>query len=633
MEFYLDPIFHMWFVLGLTLCAVVAFARDKWPLEVTSVGILTILLLFGQFFPLLNAQGRNQLDAMTLLSGFANPSLVAVLALLVMGQAVIQTDALRPVSRLFRASSPLFAWISIFAILIFVLGVSAFMNNTPLVILAIPIIQALAAQVKLSESRIMMPLSYAAILGGMMTLVGSSTNLLVSSAMEELGYSPIGFWDFTKPGLVLAAVGFVYVVLIVPRIMPERRSMTEDFVGSEKEFIAEFDVAPSSSLVGMECEEGRFPQLPDLNVRLIQRAGQLILPPFEGYVIEANDILIVAATRDSLAQILSKHPGYLLSEDEADILSKFHSEEEGEEEPRDLDDKELARSRTLAEVMINPGSRLVDMSLEQIGFHRQFKTIILGIQRRARVVRRRLGRIRLEAGDVLLVCGSRTAIEDLRGNQDMIVLSGSKQDLAKVKKAPVAAAIFLFVIALAAAGMMTIPVAAITGAVAMIATGCLNVRQATRAVDRKIFLLVGSMLALGAALKTTNGAGYLAERLLELPFVDTPLALAVVLFIIVAITTNVLTNNACAILFTPIAMNLANEVGIDPMTLAITVIFAANCSFASPIGYQTNLLVMGPGHYRFGDFIKAGVPLILILWVTYIFVAHYYFGLNGLWFK
>ncbi|MEE3322366.1 MAG: SLC13 family permease, partial [Pseudomonadota bacterium] len=340
-----------------------------------------------------------------------------------------------------------------------------------------------------------------------------------------------------------------------------------------------------------------------------------------------------AATRDSLAQILSKHPGYLLSEDEADILSKFHSEEEGEEEPRDLDDKELARSRTLAEVMINPGSRLVDMSLEQIGFHRQFKTIILGIQRRARVVRRRLGRIRLEAGDVLLVCGSRTAIEDLRGNQDMIVLSGSKQDLAKVKKAPVAAAIFLFVIALAAAGMMTIPVAAITGAVAMIATGCLNVRQATRAVDRKIFLLVGSMLALGAALKTTNGAGYLAERLLELPFVDTPLALAVVLFIIVAITTNVLTNNACAILFTPIAMNLANEVGIDPMTLAITVIFAANCSFASPIGYQTNLLVMGPGHYRFGDFIKAGVPLILILWVTYIFVAHYYFGLNGLWFK
>ncbi len=632
MEFYLDPSFHMWFALGLTFFAVVAFARDKWPLEVTSGLIITSLLLFGQFFPLLDAQGSNQLDSMTLLSGFANPSLVAVLALLVMGQAVIQTDALRPISRLFQTSNPILAWVSIISILVFVLTISAFMNNTPLVILAIPIIQVLTAQVGISESRIMIPLSYAAILGGMMTLVGSSTNLLVSSAMEELGYDPLGFWDFTIPGMVLAAVGFVYVVFVLPQIMPDRRSMTQDFVGNEKEFIAEFDVDPASTLVGMQCEEGKFPQLPNLSVRLIQRAGQLILPPFEGYEIEANDILIVAATRDSLAQILSKHPGYLLSADESDVLTKFNQGDEGEDSPRELEEKEQAQSRTLAEVMIAPSSRLIDMSLEQIGFHRQFKTIILGIQRRARVVRRRLGRIRLEAGDVLLVCGSGTAIEDLRHNQDMIVLSGSKQDLAKVKKAPVAAVVFLFVIAMAASGVMSIPVAAISGAVAMIATGCLNVRQATRAVDRKIFLLVGSMLALGASLKITNGANFIAERILELPFVESPLALALVLFLLVALTTNILTNNACAILFTPIALNLATEMGIDPITFAITVIFAANCSFASPIGYQTNLLVMGPGHYRFSDFMKAGVPLILILWVTYIFIAHYYFGLNGLWF-
>tara|TARA_R110002124_G_scaffold64985_2_gene177767 strand:- start:582275 stop:584152 length:1878 start_codon:yes stop_codon:yes gene_type:complete len=622
----------MWFALGLTFFAVVAFARDKWPLEVTSGLIITSLLLFGQFFPLLDAQGSNQLDSMTLLSGFANPSLVAVLALLVMGQAVIQTDALRPISRLFQTSNPILAWVSIISILVFVLTISAFMNNTPLVILAIPIIQVLTAQVGISESRIMIPLSYAAILGGMMTLVGSSTNLLVSSAMEELGYDPLGFWDFTIPGMVLAAVGFVYVVFVLPQIMPDRRSMTQDFVGNEKEFIAEFDVDPASTLVGMQCEEGKFPQLPNLSVRLIQRAGQLILPPFEGYEIEANDILIVAATRDSLAQILSKHPGYLLSADESDVLTKFNQGDEGEDSPRELEEKEQAQSRTLAEVMIAPSSRLIDMSLEQIGFHRQFKTIILGIQRRARVVRRRLGRIRLEAGDVLLVCGSGTAIEDLRHNQDMIVLSGSKQDLAKVKKAPVAAVVFLFVIAMAASGVMSIPVAAISGAVAMIATGCLNVRQATRAVDRKIFLLVGSMLALGASLKITNGANFIAERILELPFVESPLALALVLFLLVALTTNILTNNACAILFTPIALNLATEMGIDPITFAITVIFAANCSFASPIGYQTNLLVMGPGHYRFSDFMKAGVPLILILWVTYIFIAHYYFGLNGLWF-
>ena len=180
---------------------------------------------------------------------------------------------------------------------------------------------------------------------------------------------------------------------------------------------------------------------------------------------------------------------------------------------------------------------------------------------------------------------------------------------------------------LAATGMLSIPVAAITGAVLLIATNCLNIRQATRAIDRKIFLLVGSMLALGTALQVTGGANFLAEQILQLPFSDQPLMIAGVLFLMVALTTNILTNNACAILFTPIAMNIATNLGVDPFIFAVTVIFAANCSFASPIGYQTNLLVMGPGHYRFSDFIKAGLPLILLLWGVYLLIAKFYYGL------
>jgi di/tricarboxylate transporter len=175
--------------------------------------------------------------------------------------------------------------------------------------------------------------------------------------------------------------------------------------------------------------------------------------------------------------------------------------------------------------------------------------------------------------------------------------------------------------------VLSIPVAAILGSVLMLVTGCLNIRQATRAVDRKIFLLVGSMLALGTALEVTGGALYVAEQLLRLPYTDVPLVLAAILFLLVAVATNILTNNACAILFTPIALNLATNAGIDPHIFAITVVLGANCSFASPIGYQTNLLVMGPGHYRFRDFMKAGVPLLFIMWIAYIFVAHYYFGL------
>lgn len=623
----------MWFVLILTGFAIISFTREKFPLEVTSVAMLTALLLFGQFFPVLDANGQNLLNAGVLLQGFANPSLIAVLALLVMGQAIIQTDALKSVTQLFITPNKKLALLSIFCILVFVMTVSSFMNNTPLVIIAIPIIQALALSAGFSESRLMLPLSYAAILGGMTTLVGSSTNLLVSSAMQELGYDPLGFFDFFVPGAILAGVGFVYVIVILPKLLPVRSSLASQLVGDKKEFIAEIDVANDSKLIGMECVNGQFPLLPNLKIRLIQRMGHLILPPFEGYKIEAGDIMIVAATRDSLADILAQYPGFLLSDEEQQLMgkapvSKKDSEIEDDEEdgPVELEEK-VQETRILAEIMITPASRMIEMTLDQVGFQRQFGAVVLGIQRRARVVRRRLGRIRLEPGDVLLVAGSQGAIESMRHNQDLIVLSGSKRELTVPKKAPLAGIIMLGTIALAALGIMTIPVAAITGAALLIATDCLNIRQATRAIDRKIFLLVGSMLALGTALQVTGGANFIAEIMLRAPFADDALAMITLLFIVVALLTNILSNNATAILFTPIAINLALNLGVDPTIFAFAVIFAANCSFVSPIGYQTNLLVMGPGHYRFKDFIKAGVPLIFIIWGAFYLIAKYYYAL------
>ncbi len=620
-----DNFYHMCFVLFLTAVAIVLFAREKVPLEVTSIGILTLLLLFGQIFPIADATGKNQLDAAHLLAGFANPSLIAVLALLVMGQGIIQTDALRPLSELFMTSSKILAWLSIAGILVFVTTVSAFLNNTPLVIIAIPVIQALAVTSGVSQSRVMIPLSFAAILGGMTTLIGSSTNLLVSSSMTELGYEALDFFEFTIPGSMMAAVGFIYVLFIAPFILKDRSSMTQDLVGDKKEFVAEIDINEDSPLIGEECINGHFAKLPEMNIKLIQRKGHLILPPFEGYKIEKNDVMIVATTRDQLSVVLSKYPGFLLSEDEAEVIDRVNDRLAEEERGDDKIDKKM--TRLVAEVMIPPASRLIDMTLEQANFHRQFGVIVLGIQRRARVVRRRLGRIRLEPGDTLLVAGSPASIELARDNADVILLSGSKKELPVPKKAPLAAVIFLGVISLAAAGLMSIPVAAVTGAVVMIATNCLNIRQATRAIDRKIFLLVGSMLAIGTALQASDGAQFIANSLLTLPLPGGNLAQLALLFILVAITTNVLSNNACAILFTPIAMNMAANLGVDPMIFAITVVFAANCSFASPIGYQTNLLVMGPGHYKFRDFLISGVPLVIILWVTYIFIAKFYFGI------
>ena len=626
MEF-IDINYHMWFALIVTVVAVASFVRERVPIEVTCVALLTSLLLFGHFFPLRDGLGINQLKPEAFLAGFANPSLIAVLALLVMGQGMIQTDALRVITNLFVFTGKKAVWISIVSILVFVCIFSAFMNNTPLVVIAIPLMQALAMSAGLSESRLMIPLSYVAILGGMTTLVGSSTNLLVSSAMVELGYEPLEFFSFAIPGMMLAAVGFVYVIVVIPRLLSDRKNMISDFRSSKKEFVAEIDVAENSPLIGSTFEEGGFSELKALDIKLIQRGGHLILPPFENYVIAENDILIVSASRDTLGNILSKFPGYLLSEEESQIMS-------GTSEKEDALDPQAEEGRVVAEIMVTPASRMVDMSLEHVNFHRQFGVIVLGIQRRAKSVRRRLGRIRLEAGDVLLVAGKRRSVDSMRGNTDLIVLSGSKRDLLVPKKAPVATGVFLFTIIMAALGVLSIPVAAITGAVLMLATGCLNIRQATRAIDRKIFLLVGSMLALGVILQVSGGAKYIAELILELPFLQSPVEMACALFIIVAIATNVLTNNACAILFTPIALSLSERMqsvysgdhNLD-FIFAITVIFAANCSFASPIGYQTNLLVMGPGHYRFRDFLKAGIPLVILLWGVYFLILRYYFNL------
>ena len=627
MAFMFDPSFHMTIVFLLTIFSIVSFVREKISIEAICVIIITTLLLLGQFFPLLDAQGKNQLSVTALLSGFSNPALVTVLALLVMGKGVIQTDALRGISSFLMRRKTKHIWVLFVPILIFVMVFSAFMNNTPLVVLAIPIVQALVHKANLSEGKFLMPLSFVAILGGMTTLVGSSTNLLVSSTLEDLGYEPFTFFQFFVPGVIMAAIGLVYVLLVVPHLLRDRKKMLDDLI-EDREFIAEIEVKAESPLVGELCVEGVFPSFPEMNIKMIQRGWNIVLPPFEGYSLETGDIVLVSATRDALTGLLSRFPGYLLSDDQGDVLSKKDNIAEGEEGRSADIETRVENAHILAEIMIPPGSRYIDMTVEQAGFRYVFRTIVLGIQRRAKVVRRRLSRVRLQQGDVLLIAGSRKDIYSMREHSDVVVLSGSKEEIPLTTKAPIAMGVFLGVIGLAASGVLSIPVASIVGAVLMIATNCLNIRQATRALDRKIFFLVGSMLALGIGLDASGGALVIAGKILSLPFADDPLVMVGLLFGVVAIATNILSNNACAILFTPIAVNLAANLGVDPMVFATTVVFAANCSFASPIGYQTNLLVMGPGHYQFSDFMRAGIPLIGILWIVYIFIAKYYYGIG-----
>jgi di/tricarboxylate transporter len=601
---------EMWGTLLLTAAAIVAYASERIPVEVTSLGVLGALLLLFHIGAM--ASGAPTLEPADVLAGFASPALIAVSALLVVGQAMVSTGALEGLARLLIRLSRGSFQRALLLTLSYVTASSAFLNNTPIVVIFIPIVRSIAERYGRTGSAVMMPLSFAAILGGMLTLIGTSTNLLVSGELVRLGHAPFGFFDLTVPGLVLALAGGAYVLLL-PRLLHQRDQLPALVAAEGRQFIAELDIVPESNLIGENSRAGLFPGLPDVTVRLVQRGYRTILPPFENVVLEVGDVLIVAATRKVLTALLAKYPGHLLRTSSA----------VGEAQGADAQASDLV----LAEAMIKPASRMIGQTLELTNFEDRSRCTVLGIERRARMLRTRLYDLRLEPGDVLLLVGRQADIERLRADPDVLPMEWAATDMPLVHKAPLAAAILAAIVVPAALGLVPIVVTALLGVIALIATGCLNIRQAARAVDRQIVLIIAAALGLGTALEATGGAAWLAGIVLDAMADAPPAAVLSALFLLVALLTNVLTNNAAAVLFTPVAINIANKMGLDPFPFALAVAFAASCAFATPIGYQTNLLVMGPGHYRFKDFILAGTPLVLIVWLAFSLFAPWYYGL------
>lgn len=384
--------------------------------------------------------------------------------------------------------------------------------------------------------------------------------------------------------------------------------------GSGKQFIAQIDITYGHPLVGLSAVAGMFPGLKDMTVRLVQRGERPLLLPFENLTLRPGDSIILAATRTVLARAVSD-------------LSP--SPREGEAPAEDATAAAVtARDVTLAEVMVAPGSRMIGRTIEMAGVHHNTDTIVLGIERRARMPRMALGEIRLDAGDVLLVAGSREAVEGLRTNGDLLLLEWSAAEVPQRRHAKRALAIFACVVIYAASGIGPIVLGALSGAVAMILAGCFNLRQAARAFDRRIYLMIGSSLAAAAALEATGGARYLALAAVETTAGHpVPVTLSAV-FLVVAILTNFVSNNAAAVLFTPIAVGVAAQIGADPLPFVAAVMIAASCAFATPISYQTNMLVMGPGHYRFKDYIVAGGPLVILMWLSFSIFVPWYYGLQ-----
>ena len=604
-------------VFALIVAAIVLYATEKFSFELTSLGVICVLLALFHFAPMVAPGGGNRMSPERILSGFANPALITVVTLLVVGEGLSRTGALGQAAWFLLRAVRGHAAASIALALFAVLAVSAFLNNIPVVVIFIPIMQALAERLGRGAGRYMMPLSFAAILGGMTTLIGSSTNLLVSGALVDLGERPFSFFDFSVPGTVLALCGLVYVMFVAPRLLPNRAPVSSALPLTGRQFVAQITISPDSDLPGEKAKLGIFPSLPDITVLTVQRGAGVILPPFDDIALEAGDVLVVAATRRALTEALKGDLRLL----HPDIPEPSADDARPEEEPW------TGGRQMLAEVMVPPASTMVGRTLERIGFRYRHDCIVLGIERRSRMLRRRITGIPLEAGDVLLIQGRGEDIQALRGNRDALLMEWSAAALPTPHYAKRATTIFLAVVVLAASGTVPIVVAAVAGSVAMVASGALSMRDALRALDFKIILTIAAALALGAAMQETGGAMLLADSLLGALDGASVAVVLSAFFLLVAVLANIVSTKATAVLFTPIAVDIAHGLGAPVEVFAVAVVFAANCSFASPIGYQTNLLVMVPGRYHFLDFVKAGAPLLVLVWAVFSLFAPWYYGI------
>ncbi|WP_259781004.1 SLC13 family permease [Aestuariispira ectoiniformans] len=609
--------FHIWSTYALALAAIVGFASEKIRIEITALLVLVALLVLFEFFPLLGPDGENLLDVGSLLAGFANPALVAVLALLILGNGLWRSGALDWALRRFLQLVGDRRLLAIGICFATVFVTSPFINNTPVVVIFIPILETIVRRFSMAPSTVMMPLSFIAILAGMTTLIGSSTNLLVSGTLGQLGRGALGFFDFVIPGLVLASVGLVYVVLVMPHFLHRRASPVQRFIsGKHRRFITQFTVGEEPKLLNMPVQFGLL-GISGARLILLQRGEHPFIPPYnDNLTISKGDILVVMATHEALAEAQTKFPHLMFSmSGEEDIPAD-------EEEHGVL----LSRNQMVAEVMIAPGSQLAGHSLEDIGFRARYGCLVLGIERRSRVIRRLIGST-LREGDILVVQGDRKALDHMRAHRGVVVLDGTARPLPVPRSAKLACAIFFGTIVVAAMGILPIAAAAVAGSTLMLTSRVLTLNQATNALDRRIFLMVGTSLALGAAMLKTGAAAYLAQGMIGLLGAAGPAVVLSALFLMVALMTNILSNNATAVLFTPISLELASGLQVDPMPFALAVLFGANCSFATPVGYQTNLLVMGPGYYRFKDFLRVGIPLVGLLWGAFSLFMPWYYGL------
>ncbi len=599
----ITPDAHGLAVLALTVVALYLFTRDNIPLESSSLTILILLTAGFQLFPY-EKDGEVVVGPIQFFAGFGNEALIAICALMMVGKALETTGSLQPLATIVGrawASRPVLALV---ATLVAGAILSAFMNNTPIVVLLMPILVGASLRSKFPVSGVMMPMGLATIIGGMSTTIGTSTNLLVVGIAHDMGLHDFTMFEWVLPVALVGGVGLLFLWLVAPRMLPDRMPPMADT--SPRIFNAQLHVQEGGFAAGKTLSEVLAKAGGNLRIDKIQRSESLFLAKLPSLTIQPGDRLFVKDSPENL-----KHYEQLLG---ATLFS-----DNDLEHPVDEDTPLQAQGQQLAEVVITRGSPLHLRSLAAARFTNSYGLLPLALHR-ARApssqVTGDLNMIRLRAGDVLLVQGTREAIAQLKDSGSMLVLDGTT-DLPQTHHAKRALSIMAFVVAAAAFGVMPISVSALVGLGLMLATGCLTWRDAAGALSIPVVMIIVTALALGKALLETGMAAYIAQTFVGLASGLPPPLILSAFLLLMTIMTNIVSNNAAAAIGTPIAVSIAGQLGVPTEPFILAVLFGANMSFATPYGYQTNLLIMTAGGYKFTDFLRVGIPLTVIMWIGF----------------
>jgi len=598
----ITPDVHGVAVLLLTAVALFLFTRDNLPLETSSLTILIVLVAGFQVFPY--ESNGEPLGPVQFFEGFGNEALIAICALMIVGKALETTGALQPlaavVGRAWSTRPLLATLITLFAGAI----LSAFMNNTPIVVLLLPILVGVSMRVKFSVSNVMLPMGLATIIGGMSTTIGTSTNLLVVGISRDMGLQDFGMFDFFLPVAIVGGIAIFFLWAVAPRLLPERVPPLADT--TPRVFTSQLFITEDCFAAGKTLSEVLAKTSGQMRVDKIQRTESLFLAKLPSVTLQPGDRLFVKDSPENL-----KHYEGLLGATLYNVSDNEH--------PIDDDTPLKAEGQQLAEVVVTRGSPLHLRTLATSRFSSSHGLLPLAIHR-ARApssqVTGDLNTIRLRAGDVLLVQGTRDAIDTLKASGTMLVLDGTT-DLPHTHRANRALGVMAFVVLAAAFGLMPLSVSALVGVGLMIALQCLTWRDAGGALSTQVIMIIVTSLALGKALMGTGMADYLAMGFVSV-VADLPVPIILSAFILImTLLTNVVSNNAAAVIGTPIAVAIAGQLNADPIPFVLAVLFGANMSFATPFGYQTNLLILSAGGYKFSDFLRVGIPLTILMWLGF----------------